>query len=415
MYRHADLLPPQDEFVDPLGRPLSLESVRRLAASFAAAGSLPLGYAAVYAAGRDEWPSWERDGLFRPNGEPWDLGGFLWNVDPTSARWQEHFSADLRRAVDAVGFAGFHLDQYGAPKVALRRDGTRVDLAQAFPALLEHLARELPQARLIFNNVNDFPTWSTAGTPQAAVYIEVWPPHERLADEARLIERARALAPEKSVIVAAYLSVYAQDGVDERAAAAAQSLLLATAFSHGGSALLHGEAQAALTHPYYANHATIADASQHAAGRYYDFAVRYGDLLFDRAAVDVTRVVAGGVNEDLAVDAPVPIAFSAEAGALWLRAVRLSHGLLVSLIDLSGQPDDRWDAPKAEPRALAPVRLSLQRTGRAAPRFLFADPDERPGMVDLHADACDGRDVVELPAFATWALVWIPDPPVEVS
>ena len=39
---------------------------------------------------------------------------------------------------------GFHLDQYGAPKRALRADGTEVDLALAFPALIDHLAGELP-------------------------------------------------------------------------------------------------------------------------------------------------------------------------------------------------------------------------------------------------------------------------------
>ena len=31
MYRHARLLPPTDDFVDPLGRELSLATVRRLA------------------------------------------------------------------------------------------------------------------------------------------------------------------------------------------------------------------------------------------------------------------------------------------------------------------------------------------------------------------------------------------------
>lgn len=240
MYRHAELLPPEDDFVDALDRPLSLDSVRRLVAAVRGAGSLPIGYAAVYAAGRDEWPQWRDDGLFRANGEPWTLGeDFLWNVDPTSERWQRHFAAEMRASADAVGFAGFHLDQYGAPKLAFLADGSRVDLADAFPALIDRLAADVPGSRLIFNNVNDFPTWSTAGADQAVVYIEVWPPHVRLADLARLIEKARGYAPEKSVILAAYLSVYAAEP-DERRAAAAQSLLLATAFSHGGSALLHG-------------------------------------------------------------------------------------------------------------------------------------------------------------------------------
>ena len=41
--------------------------------------------------------------------------------------------------------------------------------------------------------------------------------------------------------------------------------------------------------------------------RYYDFAVRYGDLLFDREAVDVTKTHLGGVNEELKVDALIPV------------------------------------------------------------------------------------------------------------
>ena len=46
-----------------------------------------------------------------------------------------------------VGFAGFHLDQYGAPKYALRADGTPVDLAEAFPALIDAARRRAARAR----------------------------------------------------------------------------------------------------------------------------------------------------------------------------------------------------------------------------------------------------------------------------
>lgn len=408
MYRHAQLLPPADDFVDALGRSLSLDSVRRLAAAVCGAGSLPLGYAAVYAAGVDEWPAWREDGLYRASGEPWMLGDFLWNVDPTSERWLTHFAADLEASLAAVGFAGFHLDQYGAPKVALRADGTPVDLADAFPALIDRLARELPQARLIFNNVNDFPTWSTAAADQAAVYIEVWSPHDRLADLARLVEKARLLAPRQSVILAAYLSVYAGDSGEE-AACAAQDILLATAFSHGATPLLHGEERAALTEAYYVTHAELSDASMAAARRYWDFAVRYGDLLFERDAVDVTRTHLGGVNEDLKIEAPVPVSTGARAGALWARVVKLPHGLLVSLVDLSAQPDDLWDSPKRPGSPLAGVHVSVERRRSGITRFLFASPDDTPALLELHPGA-DGRyDTVELPPFRTWAILWLPD------
>jgi dextranase len=408
MYRHASLLPPQDDFVDPLGRPLSLETVRRLASALEEAGSLPLAYAAVYAAGRDEWPTWAGDGLYRGSGEPWTLGDdFLWNVDPTSERWQSHFAGDLRDAVAGVGFAGFHLDQYGAPKYALRADGTRVDLAKAFPALINRLADELPQAQLIFNNVNDFPTWTTAGAAQAAVYIEVWSPHDRLADIASLVQKAQSLAPEKSVILAAYLSVYGNG--DHGAAHEAERLLLATVFSHGASALLHGEERSILTEAYYVRHADLSPENEASTRRYYDFAVRYGDLLFDRSGVDVTDTHFGGVNEEVRLAAGVPVSGEPEAGALWVRVCRCRAGSLIHLIDLSAQEDDRWDAPKRPARPLAGVRLSVERSTREQGRFLFGSPDEQSGLLALEPEH-DGRyDTVEVPAFRTWALVWLPE------
>jgi hypothetical protein len=41
------------------------------------------------------------------------------------------------------------------------------------------------------------------------------------------------------------------------------------------------------------------------------------------------------------------------------------------------------------------------------PRFRFADPDGSPGLVELES-SFDGRyDVVELPAFAPWAIVLV--------
>ncbi|HEX5396037.1 MAG TPA: glycoside hydrolase family 66 protein, partial [Candidatus Limnocylindria bacterium] len=91
MYRHAKLLPPTETFVDQLGQTVSLDTVRRLAAAVRDAGSLPIAYAAVYAAGRDEWPQWQQEGLYHPDGSAWTLGDdFLWNVDPTSERWLDH-------------------------------------------------------------------------------------------------------------------------------------------------------------------------------------------------------------------------------------------------------------------------------------------------------------------------------------
>jgi dextranase len=405
MYRHAALVPPQEEFDDPLGRRLSLATVRRLANELAGAGALPLGYAAAYAVGRDEWPQWREAGLYRPDGTPWTLGeDFLWIVDPSDPRWLEHFARELRQATHAVGFAGFHLDQYGAPKRALRSDGGGVDLAVAFPRLIESVHAALPESRLIFNNVNNFPTWSTAAAPQDATYIEVWPPHTRLDHLAGLVHDARALA-RKPVILAAYLSVFAE--APENMALDAARLVMATVFSHGGSHLLAGEDGALLTDPYYPrNHRASAEALD-VLRRWYDFAVAYGDLLFDDVQ-DVTRSLVGGVNEDLYVHGDVPVSVDAEPGSVWVRAVETPDGLAVHLIDLTQATELAWDAPKHAAVTRADTRLELLARAGAV-RVSVASPETLPRLtpVDVRAEGLYATAV--LPPWQTWALVLVRD------
>jgi dextranase len=402
MYRHACLLPPHDDFEDALGRRVSLATVRRLVQAVRGVGSLPLGYAAVYAVGREHWDAWRGEGLYRADGTPWMLGDFLWNVDPSSERWLDHFRGELVAAAEQVGFAGFHLDQFGAPKRAMRIDGKAVDLAEAFPVLIDRVRAALPSATLLFNNVNDFPTWSTAPTRQDAVYIEVWSPHDRLDHLGGLVAKARALAPEKPVCLAAYLSVYAQDPA---AALSAMRLELATVFSHGGTCLLHGEEDAILTDPYYVDHRRMDAESAAAARDFYDFAVRYGDLLFDRGAVDVTRTHSGGVNKEIRVDARLPVSTECSPGSLWARAVSTRRGLVVSLIDLTAQADVDWDAPKHASAPFDSATVSFERQGRDRPQIFFACPDA-PGAVELETTLEDGYIVARIPAFRTWALVW---------
>jgi dextranase len=288
-----------------------------------------------------------------------------------------------------VGFDGFHLDQYGAPKRAVSGTGATVDLAEAFPVLIERLRAQLPAARLVFNNVNDFPTWSTAGTSQDAVYIEVWPPHDRLDHLGALVAKARLLAPGKPVSLAAYLSTYAPD---DPSAIEAMRLELATVFSHGATCLLHGEEDAILVDPYYVRHARLDEAGLRAAKDYYDFAVRYGDLLFD--ALDVTGTHLGGVNTEVRVE-----------GAVWARALEAPSGRVVSLIDLGEQEDVRWDAPKTPSRGVDGVTVSFERVGSRRPRIFAASPDAPPAR-ELESTLIDGHDVVEVPPWSTWSLVW---------
>jgi dextranase len=402
MYRHAELLPPNDVFEDALGRAVSIETVRTLTAAVRDVGSSPLGYAAVYAVGREVRDEWADDLLYRADGSPWMLADFLWIVDPSCSRWLDYLTDELIAARREAGFAGFHLDQYGAPKLAARSDGTTVDLAVAFPALIERVRAALPEATLVFNNVNDFPTWATARAPQDAVYIEVWPPHERLDHLGELAARARALVPEKPVSLAAYLSSYSRD---DETARAAMCLELATVFSHGATCLLHGEEDAILVDPYYVRHEHMDAPGVAAARDFYDFAVRYGDLLFDRDAVDVTRMFLGGVNTELRVQGSSTVATDCTPGTVWARVIKCQEGLVVSLIDLTAQTEVAWDAKKVPGGSLGGLTVSFERVGATAPRIFTASP-EAPAAQELESRLEEGYDVVRVPECATWALVW---------
>jgi hypothetical protein len=144
---------------------------------------------------------------------------------------------------------------------------------------------------------------------------------------------------------------------------------------------------------------------------YYDFAVRYGDLLFARDAVDVTKTHLGGVNEEIKVDALVPVEVTPTPGALWVRAIRVGGGLLLSLIDLSPERDTLWDSPKLGSSLLSGVRIHLERRRGKAPRFFFADPELSPRLQPLEPEPRGRDDIVAVPAFRTWALVWVPGDP----
>ncbi|MEO6533645.1 MAG: glycoside hydrolase family 66 protein, partial [Pseudolysinimonas sp.] len=224
------------EYRDALDQPISLATVGSLVAAVQAVGARALGYAAVYAVGPQEWPGWQHDALLQATGEPYGLGDFLFLVDPAAADWQQSFTRQLQESAQRVGFDGFHLDQYGYPKRAERPDGQRVDVSASFVSLIGAVRTALPHSQLVFNNVNDFPTWATARTPQDAIYIEVWEPTTTLGALGAVVARARSVAAGKPVVIAAYQHVY--DSAAARESDLATAFTMATLFSHGATQLL---------------------------------------------------------------------------------------------------------------------------------------------------------------------------------
>jgi dextranase len=405
-YRHADLVGGGQVYADPLGNPVDLATVHAIVAHAHSIGAEALGYAAVYAVGADEWPRWADLGLQDAEGSAYALGDFLRVVDPGAPRWLAHLTADLAAATALVGFDGFHLDQYGWPKAAIRADGTPVDLADGFVAMLRDVRAALPQARLVFNNVNDFPTWATAAAPTDVVYIEVWPPHERLADLAAVVTRARAAAAGKPVVVAAYLSTFAtgeRSGAEE-----ALRLTMATLWSHGATHLIAGEEGRLLVDPYYVRNHPAAPETLDLLTRWSDFLVAHHDLLLDPGIDEVTGAYADHYNDDVDVTiAGASVGGTAAAGTVWRRVTRTAYGLVVHLVNLASVTDPRWDTPHPTPSDLTGAVLRVRRVGGGTPEVAAADPDGSGRLEPLEV-ALDGTHAhIALPPLRTWLVVLI--------
>ncbi|MBU1588502.1 MAG: hypothetical protein KKH51_11230 [Actinobacteria bacterium] len=405
-YRHAALLGGGEEYRDALDQPVALSTVRRLVAALRAVGTRSLGYAAVYAAGPAEWADWEHRALLTASGAPYSLGDFLFIVDPAADDWLANFGGDLSAALEQIGFDGFHLDQYGYPKRAVRPDGVVVDVAESFVTLLAALRDRLPDARLVFNNVNDFPTWRTARSPQDAVYIEPWAPTLTLGGLAEVVTRARSVADGKPVVMAAYQHVY--DSAPARESDLATAFTMAALHSHGATQLLAGEADRILVDPYYVRNHVVEPSTADLLRRWYDFLVEHDELLLDPSIVDVTSSVAGPYNDDCDVTyASTSVTEAPEPGAVWRRITESEGRTVLHLINLVGQDDTVWDAPRQQPGDTGVGTLRIRRLGEAVPRVRVGDPDAGGRLVDIAVTLDGDYATAQLPPVGVWQLVLV--------
>lgn len=405
-YRHADLLGGGEQYDDALAQPISLATVRSLIEAYRAAGVDSIGYAAVYAVGPQEWDAWKQHALLRPTGEPYALGDFLFIVDPAADEWTAHFRADLAGASAAVGFDGYHLDQYGYPKFAVTPDGARVDVAESFARLIEEVRDELPDARLVFNNVNDFPTWRTASLAQDAVYIEPWVPNDTLESLVEVVRRARASSAGQPIVLAAYQHIY--DAVPRAEADRAAALTMATLFSHGATQLLAGEAGNLLVDPYYVRNLAAEPETLALLARWYDFAVEHDALLMPPHISEVTSSYVGAYNGDLGVAFPdAQVTSTPVPGAVWRRVASVGEDLVVHLINLHDQSDTLWDAGRAEITPVPGGELRFRHLRGRVPRVRVADPDGVARLVDVSVRIDGDEAVADLPALNTWQVIHV--------
>lgn len=421
MWRHYKLLPPPEVgevFTDVLDRRLSMRTVRQAIREVQARGGAAMAYGAVYGAEPEFADGHPELRLYDEAGKPISLAElfFIMNIAPSSP-WVPLIVAEFAEAVRELGFDGIHLDQYGFPKIALDLAGEVVDLATCFPVLIDRaraaVIAEKAEAGVIFNAVTNWPIETVAPTSQDAVYIEVWPPYESYNDLRELIREGKHLSGGKQVILAAYLSPFL-DAKEEDLPQAEAAALLATAAiaASGGFHLLLGERDGLLCDPYYPKYATLRPAFAEKMRGYYDFLVRYEELLTDPALQDWPDSGAEGGQVGVRVQAAesrgdLAVRSQAEGGTVWTIVRRKPGYWIVHLLNLVGQDNIAWNALRTPPEIIRDIDIILSLDNLPPVReVLVASPDADMGRpVPVEWSQSGEQLHIHVPQLCVWSTI----------
>lgn len=406
MYRHEQLLTDQEPYIDLLGRRLSRETVTSLISAAHQRGMAAMAYTAVYGASLAfyrEHPDWA---LRTAGGEPVLFGqDFMAIMDPRpGSPWSEHLLGQFNQVLEQTDFDGIHLDQYGDPKIGFDAQGNEYDLARPLAEFID-ATKALVQARrqegaVIFNAVTNWPIEAVAPASQDLVYIEVWPPYKWFDDLHRLIVEAQRLGDGKPVVLAAYLDP-----------ANIHNVLLTDAviFSSGGGHIEIGEGHNILADPYFPAYKPIRPDLATKLLRYYDFTVRYQDVIGPRTK-DATQEFNGRIRlVSMETGELINTAANAVRNKVW-PILRQGEGFTaISLVNLLGLDSPDWNEPiESAPVTINAARIRIDNVDQVATQVWLASPDGD----DLSARQLDFRQEnstldVEIPSLIYWDLIVI--------
>lgn len=379
MYKHDDLVPETNEFTDLMGRKLNLDVVSEKVGYCHEYGMKAIAYGAVYAASKAFYEEHKDWALLQSDGEVYDFIDVfkIMNIAAQSP-WHDHIIGQYKRAIELVDFDGIHMDTYGFPKSGISAiDGSLVRLEEHFPVLIDHTREALKPSKedicLIFNNVGNWPVHTVARASEDAVYIEVWKPYERYHHLVQIIQWAKQWGGGKPVILAAYLTPFRLESEAIERAEQGALLMTAAIAAQGGYHLLVGEDGGVLTQAYYADYSTMGSRFIRKLRDYYDFNIRYANLLYDDRLTDVSMTHADGDNLEYVFE-NVEYSTYGEPGKVWTVIRENESFKTISFINLSNNAEDYWNAGKNRPSILEGIKVKvlLDRAPKAA---FVASPD----------------------------------------
>ena len=366
-YRHDQLLAPMEEYIDPLGREMSLACVRRLVDVAHQHGMAAMPYLAIYAASADFWRAHLDWALYDEAGNPIPFGeNFLGLMDPSAGSpWSEHLLAEASRALQSIPFDGLHIDQYGDPKRGWDSHQRPVDLPRAFVDFIQSASYHHTDKTILFNAVGNWPIEALAESVVDFLYIEVWPPDVQYCHLAEMVLNAVRLSHGKAVVIALYLP----------ASQPVNNLLTdAVILACGGTRIELGEDARLLSDPYFPKHEKLSASLNSQLRQLSDYAVRNGEWLRPHTlSVDEKEIWSRGeLNPE----------FISPNESIWTVARRLPKQMVIQLVNFTNLASSpRWDEAHAFPAACQNVSIKIQMQQR--PSQIFWDCPEQTHCLQL--------------------------------
>jgi len=416
MYTHDQLIASEKLYLDPLGRPTSIDVIQLKIDKCIELGMRPFAYGAVYAASKNLYQKHPEWGLYTLNHQP--LVFFDWLNFMNISRecgWRDYIIKQFTTAIEKLHFMGIHMDTYGFPKNVYDFYGNNISLGDHFPSLINQASQMIqrinPQNGTIFNCVNNWPVEKVASAEQDAIYIEVWPPHDHYIDLYRLIREAKFLS-HNNVILAAYMHPFKNAKTPLEIKQAENALLLTNAVinASGGTQLVFGERYGILQDSYYANYAISSESFKSKIQNYADYLVRYGDLLYNDCGMDISMTSTSGINEDVQFSSN-QVSFSPDGKehSVWTIVREQLNRMTIQLINLSNN-NTLWNQPKNNNGIVDDIEI-LVNIDRKITGVYYASPDDslKASKLDhLEQNTNRGKRLtVKIPSLMIWSTVWI--------
>jgi hypothetical protein len=105
----------------------------------------------------------------------------------------------------------------------------------------------------------------------------------------------------------------------------------------------------------------LTDAERRVVQAYSDFQVRYRELLYDPASIEITESHVLGENREFSVEVDglgaSGASFDGEPGTVWTVVHRQEQRIVINLINLMDQDDSNWNTAKKDSTTAAVVRI----------------------------------------------------------